>query len=305
MVSLARGFHFLDFRSGEVELIVDPEPDKPANRLNDGKVDRQGRFYAGSMDTQEAGPNGALYRLDPDLSLHRLDTGIVVSNGPCWSPDGRTFYFADTWSGEIWAYDCDPASGAISNRRTFTRVDMSGGGAADGSTVDAEGYLWNAQVYDGKLVRYAPDGSVDRVIEMPVKKVTSVMFGGPELDVLYVTSMAAAAAALSAGRRGARQPVRVARAGRARLARAALRRLKRPGGYWLRPRWRGGGFSRRTRLPGCLPAPPGSRPAARCRAPARPRQPRPPAPAVGSRPARGLRQNVRWLPCCRATAGRS
>lgn len=190
VVSLARGFHFLDFRSGEVELIVDPEPDKLANRLNDGKVDRQGRFYAGSMDTQEAGPNGALYRLDPDLSLHRLDTGIVVSNGPCWSPDGRTFYFADTWSGEIWAYDCDPASGAISNRRTFTRVDMSGGGAADGSTVDAEGYLWNAQVYDGKLVRYAPDGSVDRVIEMPVKKVTSVMFGGPELDVLYVTSMA-------------------------------------------------------------------------------------------------------------------
>ena len=103
VVSLARGFHFLDFRSGEVELIVDPEPDKPANRLNDGKVDRQGRFYAGSMDTQEAGPNGALYRLDPDLSLHRLDTGIVVSNGPCWSPDGRTFYFADTWSGEIWS----------------------------------------------------------------------------------------------------------------------------------------------------------------------------------------------------------
>ena len=89
---------------------------------------------------------------------------------PCWSPDGRTFYFADTWSGEIWAYDCDPASGAISNRRTFTRVDMSGGGAADGSTVDAEGYLWNAQVYDGKLVRYAPDGSVDRVIRCRSRK---------------------------------------------------------------------------------------------------------------------------------------
>ena len=262
MVSLARGFHFLDFRSGEVELIVDPEPDKPANRLNDGKVDRQGRFYAGSMDTQEAGPNGALYRLDPDLSLHRLDTGIVVSNGPCWSPDGRTFYFADTWSGEIWAYDCDPASGAISNRRTFTRVDMSGGGAADGSTVDAEGYLWNAQVYDGKLVRYAPDGSVDRVIEMPVKKVTSVMFGGPELDVLYVTSMASRRCR-AFRRTAARGSCSRCTAGRARLARAALRRLKRPGGYWLRPRWRGGGFSRRTRLPGCLPAPPGSRPAAR------------------------------------------
>ncbi len=190
VVSLARGFHFLDFKTGDVELIVDPEPDKEANRLNDGKVDKRGRFIAGSMDTMEDGPNGALYRLDPDLSLHQLDDKIVVSNGPCWSPDGDTFYFADTWSGEIWAYDYDQETGGVSNRRTFTKVDTSGGGAADGSTVDAEGCLWNAQVYDGKLVRYAPDGSVDRVIEMPVKKVTSVMFGGPNLDVLFVTSMA-------------------------------------------------------------------------------------------------------------------
>ena len=190
VVSLARGFHFLDFKTGDCELIVDPEPGMEANRLNDGKVDKRGRFVAGSMDTMEDGPNGALYRLDPDLSLHKLDEKIVVSNGPCWSPDGNTFYFADTWSGEIWAYDYDQDTGNVSNRRTFTTVDTSGGGAADGSTVDAEGCLWNAQVYDGKLVRYAPDGSVERIIDMPVKKVTSVMFGGPDLDVLYVTSMA-------------------------------------------------------------------------------------------------------------------
>jgi len=190
VLSLARGFHFLDFRSGEVELVVDPEPGKPNNRLNDGKVDKRGRFVAGSMDTMEEGANGALYRLDPDLSLHKLDSGIVVSNGPCWSPDGRIFYFADTWSGEIWAYDYDQATGAVTNRRTFVKVDTSRGGAADGSTVDAEGCLWNAQVYDGKLVRYTPEGRVERIIEMPVKKVTSVMFGGPNLDVLYVTSMA-------------------------------------------------------------------------------------------------------------------
>ena len=190
VLALARGFHFLDFDTGEVELIVDPEPDKPANRLNDGKVDRHGRFLAGSMDTNEEGPNGALYRLDPDLSLHTLERGIVVSNGPCWSPDGNTFYFNDSGSGEVWAYDYDQQTGGVSNRRTHARVDTSGGGCADGSTVDAEGYLWNALVYDGKLVRYAPDGSVDRVIEMPVKKITSVMFGGPDLDVLYVTSMA-------------------------------------------------------------------------------------------------------------------
>lgn len=190
IVSLQRGFHTLDFKTGEVALIHDPEPNFAANRLNDGKVDRQGRFVAGSMDTMEEGPNGALYRLDPDMSVHRLDDGIICSNGPCWSPDGRTFYFTDTWSGEIWAYDYDTATGGVSDRRTFATVDTSGGGAADGATVDADGFVWSALVYDGKLVRYATDGTVDRVIEMPVKKVTSVMFGGPDLDVLYVTTMA-------------------------------------------------------------------------------------------------------------------
>jgi sugar lactone lactonase YvrE len=190
VLSLANGFHFLDFKTGETSLIVDPEADKPKNRINDGKVDKRGRFVAGSMDTMEEGPNGALYRLDADLSLHKLDDGIIVSNGPCWSPDGKIFYFADSWSGEIWAYDYDLDTGAVANRRTFTKIDTSGGGAADGATVDAEGFVWSAQVYTGKLIRFAPDGSTDRVIELPVKKVTSVMFGGPNLDVLYVTSMA-------------------------------------------------------------------------------------------------------------------
>jgi len=190
VVSLANGFFLLDFKTGDLELIVDPEPDKPNNRINDGKVDKRGRFIAGSMDTMEEGPNGALYRLDPDFTLHKLDSDIIVSNGPCWSPDGKIFYFADSWSGEIWAYDYDLETGNVSNRRTFTKIDTSRGGAADGATVDAEGFLWSAQVYDGKVIRYAPDGSVDRVIEMPVKKVTSCMFGGPNLDILYITSMA-------------------------------------------------------------------------------------------------------------------
>jgi sugar lactone lactonase YvrE len=190
VVSLEEGCDALDFETGDVELIVDPEPGKDGNRINDGKVDKRGRFVAGSMDKVEDGPNGKLYRLDPDLSLHTLDTGIIVSNGPCWSPDGSIFYFADSWSGEIWAYDYDLDTGNVSNRRTCTKIDTSTGGAADGSTVDAEGCLWNAQVYDGKVVRYTPDGKVERVIDMPVKKVTSCMFGGPNLDILYVTSMA-------------------------------------------------------------------------------------------------------------------
>ena len=188
--SLAKGFHALDFKTGEVTLIAETQPGQVTARMNDGKVDRQGRFVAGSMDSQESGPNGALYRLDPDFKVTKVESGIIVSNGPCWSPDDRIFYFADSWSGEIWAYDYDIKSGTLSNRRTFVKLDTSRGGAADGSTVDAEGCLWNALVYDSKLIRYTPDGKVDRVIEMPVKKVTSVMFGGPNMDVLYVTSMA-------------------------------------------------------------------------------------------------------------------
>lgn len=190
VVSLQRGFHLLDFKTGDVTLVHDPEPDLPSNRLNDGKVDKRGRFVAGSMDTSEEAARGGLYSLSTDLKVTKLESNIICSNGPCWSPDGRIFYFQDTWSGEIWAYDYDQETGAVSNRRTFAKVDTSKGGAADGSTVDAEGYLWTALVYDGRLVRYAPDGSVDRIIEMPVKKITSVMFGGPNLDILFVTSMA-------------------------------------------------------------------------------------------------------------------
>jgi sugar lactone lactonase YvrE len=158
--------------------------------VNDGKVDRQGRFVAGYMDYEEREPICSLFRLDAGGAVAKLDEGIVRSNGPCWSRDGRTFHFADTWTGEIWAYDYDLDTGAVSNKRTFCKVDRSRGGAADGATVDAEGCVWSALVYDGRLVRYTPDGKVDRIVEMPVKKVTSVMFGGPNLDVLYVTSMA-------------------------------------------------------------------------------------------------------------------
>ncbi|WP_288474608.1 SMP-30/gluconolactonase/LRE family protein [uncultured Pseudomonas sp.] len=190
LVALQGGIHDLDLASGELTLIHAPEPDLPHNRLNDGKVDRQGRFVFGSMDTLEESASGRLYRLDPDLSLHVLDEGIICSNGPCWSPDGSTLYFTDTWTGEQWSYAYDTATGTVGERRTRNRIDTAGGGAADGATVDAEGYLWQALVYAGQLVRYTPDGQVDRIIEMPVKKVTSVMFGGPELDVLYVTSMA-------------------------------------------------------------------------------------------------------------------
>jgi L-arabinonolactonase len=190
VVALAKGLHVLDLASGQTSLVTALETDLVHNRLNDGKVDRRGRFVFGSMHTGESDRSGRLYSLAPDWTVSVLDDKLICSNGPCWSPDGGTFYFSDTWSGEIWAYDYDLDAGTVSNRRGFASTETSQIGGYDGSTVDSEGFLWNALVYDGKIVRYAPDGSEDRVIEMPVKKVTSVMFGGSDLDVLYVTSMA-------------------------------------------------------------------------------------------------------------------
>ncbi|MEM9250483.1 MAG: SMP-30/gluconolactonase/LRE family protein [Pseudomonadota bacterium] len=189
VLALADGFYFFDFETGEAELIVRVDDDLTRARLNDGKCDRRGRFFAGGMDDKEELGICGLWRLDPDLNLTKVDDGIICSNGPCWSPDDTTFYFADTFRNEIWAYDYDIETGAVANRRVFAST-AADSGFADGSTVDAEGYLWNAQVMSGDLIRYAPDGSVDRKISMPVRNITSVMFGGANLDEIFVTSMA-------------------------------------------------------------------------------------------------------------------
>jgi sugar lactone lactonase YvrE len=189
VMALADGFYFFDFETGKLELITKIEDDNPRTRLNDGKCDRRGRFFAGGMDDKEELAICGLWRLDPDLSTTRVDEGIICSNGPCWSPDDKTFYFADTFQEAFWAYDYDVETGTLSNKRVFATT-KNDPGVADGSTVDEEGFLWNAQLISGDLVRYAPDGSVDRRIGMPVNNITSVMFGGDDLDVLYVTSMA-------------------------------------------------------------------------------------------------------------------
>ena len=189
VLALADGFYFYDFGSGALECIHRIEDDQPRTRLNDGKVDRRGRFFAGGMDDQEELPLCGLWRLDPDLSVHRVDSGIICSNGPCWSPDDSTFYFADTFQQALWAYDYDLDSGELSNRRTFASSD-SEAGFFDGGTVDEEGCVWNALVIGGDLVRYTPDGEIERRIGMPVKNITSLTFGGDNLDEIYVTSMA-------------------------------------------------------------------------------------------------------------------
>ena len=188
VLALRNGFHTFDFDSGQCELIVEVEADQPRTRLNDGKCDRCGRFFAGGMDQHESDYISGLYRLDPDMTVTKVADGFQCFNMPCWSPDDRTFYCAETWE-TIWAYDYDIEAGAISNKRAL--VDLRGEpGGCDGSTVDEEGYIWNAQVVSGRLIRYAPDGTIDRDIPFPIRNLTSVMFGGDNLDVLYVTSLA-------------------------------------------------------------------------------------------------------------------
>jgi sugar lactone lactonase YvrE len=189
VLALDDGFYFFDFERGKLDLIQLVDHEQPRTRLNDGKCDRRGRFFAGGMDDKEELKICGLWRLDPDLRVTKVDDGIICSNGPCWSPDDKTFYLADSFQGEIWAYDYDIGNGTLSNKRVLASF-RNDPGVADGSTIDEEGCMWNAQVISGDLVRYAPDGRVERRIGMPVKNITSVMFGGEKLDELYVTSMA-------------------------------------------------------------------------------------------------------------------
>ena len=188
VVALQDGLYLWDQASG-LQPIIDPEPDKPENRFNDGAVDRQGRFWAGTMAMGNGGAVGALYRLDKDQSLQKMVSDIIISNGLGWSPDNKTMYYADTGYRKIWAYDFDPATGAIENRRDFAFVpDEPGNGAPDGLTVDSEGFVWSARWGGWKIVRYDPAGKIEREVAIPAERITSVMFGGPNLDDLYVTS---------------------------------------------------------------------------------------------------------------------
>jgi sugar lactone lactonase YvrE len=167
-------------------LLVQPETDKPAHRLNDGRCDRHGRLWVGSMNERAFVPEGTLFRVDPDLSVHPMLDRIKVPNAIAFSPDDRTLYFADTRAHTIWRFDFDLAEGRISNRRVFAETRAPA--RPDGACVDADGFLWNAHFAGACLVRYAPDGRVDRVVELPVGNPTCCCFGGDNLDILFVTS---------------------------------------------------------------------------------------------------------------------
>lgn len=187
VVAFDKGFGAFDPASGAVSWLADNEADTPRTRINDGKVDRRGRFWVGTLDDELKEHLGALYRFDADHATFQADSGYGISNGPAWSPDDRTFYFGDSMDKVIYAFDFDIDAGTVANRRVFATVD-DGPGIPDGATVDSEGYLWNAQWDASRVVRYAPDGSIDRTLAMPVSRPTSISFGGPDLTTLYITS---------------------------------------------------------------------------------------------------------------------
>lgn len=187
LVALQTGVYTLDLQSSALTPFVLPEPDQPDNRFNDGRCDRAGRFWSGTMSAVSREPRGSLYRIEADGAWTRLLNEIIVPNSIAWSPDSKTMYFADTYKQCIWTFDYDLDTGTISNRRLFS--DISGQtGRPDGSAVDAVGCLWNCEYAGGRVVRYTPDGVIDQVVTVPVDNPTCCAFGGPDLRTLYVTS---------------------------------------------------------------------------------------------------------------------
>jgi sugar lactone lactonase YvrE len=189
------GFMALDPASGTLTTLAEVEKDQPGNRMNDGSCDRAGRFYAGTMAFDESPEAGALYRLDPDLSVTTLLTGVGTSNGIGWSPDDRLMYYIDSQAHRVDVFDYDPATGQIGGRRPFKAVGEGGGVGEgdvvpDGLTVDADGGVWVA-VWEGyALLHHDPAGQLIETVDLPAARVTSCVFGGPDLDRLYITTAA-------------------------------------------------------------------------------------------------------------------
>ena len=184
-VATERGFAFV---GDELEQLPDIWQDS-AIRMNDGACDPQGRFYCGSMAYDASPGRGALYRLDPDRSIHQVLTGVTISNGLGWSPAGDIAYYVDSPTRRIDAFDHDPVSGGLDGRRPFVTIPPESG-MPDGLTIDAEGGIWVALWDGGAVHRYTAAGVLDSIVELPVSRPTSCAFGGDDLTELYISTSA-------------------------------------------------------------------------------------------------------------------
>ena len=188
IVALVNGVHVLDLAGGEVVPLALMEPPDPAIQLADGKVDRAGRFVFGTSHRQAKEPVGGLYSLGLDGTIMQLDREVILGNGPCFSPDNRTLYHADSMRQTVYSYDYDIETGAVSNRRVFFDTTAYGP-IPDGATIDAAGDMWLAICEGGVVLRLSPAGEVRQVVEMPTKLPASCIFFGPDLDRLFVPSI--------------------------------------------------------------------------------------------------------------------
>ena len=190
MLAVRNGFASFDLETQELTLIANPETHITGNRFNDGKCDPAGRFWAGTMAYENPKDSGSLYRLDTDLSVHKMLGDIAISNGIIWSLDHTTMYYIDTLRKNVRAFDYDNATGDISNERVVVTV-LEEIGMPDGMAIDTEGMLWVAHYGGSCVCRWHPDtGELLEKIEMPVTQVTACAFGGPNLDTLFITSAA-------------------------------------------------------------------------------------------------------------------
>ncbi len=192
LCGLKNGIGSLDTESGDCRILLDPESHLPGNRFNDGKCDPVGRFWAGTMTPrvgkEKRNPQGSLYCLYPNLTIHTMVSGVTISNGLAWSPDRRLMYYIDTGLPVVCAFDYNEETADITNRRTVIEIDSSTGNP-DGMTIDEEGMLWVAHFGGGRVTRWDPKvGRLIQTIEVPAPRVTSCAFGGYNLDELFITT---------------------------------------------------------------------------------------------------------------------
>lgn len=194
VLAMTDSLYIFDFASGAAEKIAGPAFASDQVTINDGAADRAGRFVFGgcSAGIDNPRPIGGLYSLDTQGNIAELDYGTHQSNSHCFAPDGKTLYAADSFVRTLYAYDYDPATGQVANKRAFANTaDL--GGVPDGSAVDADGVVWVSIFQAGKVAAYRPDGGLERTIELPAKLISSLAWGGEALDRLYVTTIDPAA----------------------------------------------------------------------------------------------------------------
>jgi L-arabinonolactonase len=186
LLATDKGFAVFDTETARMQIVHHPEPDRTWNRSNDGHADAKGRFWLGTMDDRQRQRSGAVYRLEPDWSCTRVLDGLGIPNTLVCTEECDRLYIADSQDQIICSYDVEPESGELGARHLY--AETRGAAVPDGSALDSDGFLWNAQWGGWRIVRYAADGTIDRVVSLPVERPTSCAFGGGDLSVLYVTT---------------------------------------------------------------------------------------------------------------------